>query len=235
MFYFEENELSNIKIDLSFTEREYELNHSYNVVSYINKSLCDYPGIKSIIIIMKRYFKLMQMNSSFTGGLSSYALYLLIYAFFKYYSSKKLKTEYSVSKILFYFLEKFSFFDWKNYVVDVENKNFFCPLKDRNININNKNIQKDEINIIDPLTGLNVAKSSFKVEKIKITFNKAFDLFRIEGWNYDCSHLIKNNFSYNKIINTSNISDNNEFSDFNTIKKLFYLRNFKSYPDFLSI
>ena len=159
------------------------------------------------------------MNKSYTGGLSSYSLYLLIYTFIKNIPN------YSLGKSLYFFLTRFSYFDFKNYGIDSE-KNIFV--------INSNDIdKKDEIIIIDPLTKLNVAKSSFKVDEIRYTFNTGFDLLRMEGWRYDCANFTNKN-NDGAIYDSIDELYEDESSDFAIIKKLFGLKSNRNYFDFFS-
>ena len=215
LFYLDkENELNKIKIDLSFTQNEQDYTHSYEIVSYITQSLNNFNLIKSLLLVLKRYFKVMKMNKSYTGGLSSYSLYLLIYTFIKNIPN------YSLGKSFYFFLTKFSYFDFKNYGIDIE-KNIFV------LN-SNESDKKSEIIIIDPLTKLNVAKSSFNVDDIQKTFRNAFELIRNEGWLFDCAILSnKTGYDYLKNFNKSygHNFEHDDCNDYITIKKLFGLKN----------
>ena len=131
----------------------------------------------------------MKMNKSFTGGLSSYSLFLLILAFLKNCEEKM-----KLGKLLYYFMEKYSFYDFKNYGIDVEGKEYYYPLDNiiNEIDLHNlencddisEHARTEEIIILDPLTKLNVAKSSFKLDEIKNTFNKALYFLKFESWKY---------------------------------------------------
>ena len=214
LFYLDkENELNKIKIDLSFTQNEQDYNHSYEIVSYITQSLNNFNLIKSLLLVLKRYFKVMKMNKSYTGGLSSYSLYLLTYNFIKNIPN------YSLGKSLYFFLTKFSYFDFKNYGIDIEKNIFLLDSNESDI--------KGEIIIIDPLTKLNVAKSSYKVDEIQKTFRHAFDLIRNEGWLFDYTILSnKTGYDYlNKFKKSYNHNfEHEDCNDFITIKKLFGLK-----------
>ena len=225
MAYFEDdNELTKMNIDLTFTQNEQEYQHSHQIVSYINQSLISFPIIKSLLLILKRYFKIMKMNKSFHGGLSSYSLYLLIYTF-----CKKFPISISSSgKALYSFLGFFSFFEFHKYGVDVENINIYYLTNNyisNNYNYNfEEQIMKKEINIIDPLTKLNVAKSSFKVEEIQGTFRSAYDFLIKEGCYYDYAVFVNKTGFENDIFNHIKTNfDKDINSDFKTIKKLFAL------------
>ena len=224
MPYFEDdNELQIINFDLTFTQNEQEFQHSNQIVSYINQTLISFPIIKSLLLILKRYFKIMKMNKSFHGGLSSYSLYLLIYTFCKKYPI----TISSSGKALYSFLAFFSFFEFHKYGIDAENINIYYLNNNyisNNYNYNfDDEIIKKEINIIDPLTKLNVAKSSFKVEEIQNTFRSAYDFLRTEGCYYDYAILVNKTGFENNYFNHIKAYDIDNNNDFKTIKKLFAL------------
>ena len=234
MPYFEDDtELQKINLDLTFTQNEQEFQHSNQIVSYINQTLITFPIIKSLLLILKRYFKIMKMNKSFHGGLSSYSLYLLIYTFCKKYPI----AISSSGKALYSFLAFFSFFEFHKYSIDAENINIYYLNNNfisNNFNYNFEDeIIKKEINIIDPLTKLNVAKSSFKVEEIQNTFRSAYDFLRTEGCYYDYALLVNKTgyeSDYFNHIKTNYEFDNN--NDFKTIKKLFALNKKHFFFDF---
>ena len=227
-------EFDKINFDITFTQNEQEYLHSQQVVEYINKSLNSYPIISDLLLILKRYFKIMKMNKSFHGGLSSYSLYLLILSF-----CKKFPTVItSKGKALFSFLGMFSFFEFDKLGIDIENSNLFYFLN-TNPNINNynldENIIKKEINIIDPLTKLNVAKSSFKVDEIQTTFRTAYDFLRTEGCYYDYAVFVhKTGYDTDFFKQIKNNNDIFDTSDFKIIKKMFTLNKKGFFCDFFA-
>ena len=228
-------EFDKINFDLTFTQNEQEYLHSQQIVDYINKSINTYPMITYLLLLLKRYFKIMKMNKSFHGGLSSFSLYLLILSF-----CKKFPTDItSKGKALFSFLGMFSFFEFDKLGVDVEHTNIFYYLNNT-ITINNYNnseesFSKKEINIKDPFTKLNVAKSSFRVDDIQTTFRTAYDFLRTEGCYYDYAVFVhKTGYDtdfYNQIKNNYDIFDT---SDFKTIKKMFTLNKKQFFCDFFA-
>ena len=224
--YFEIKDLSHVKIDLTFTSDENEFKKPEQIVLYTNENINKYPDIKPLLLIHKRYFRIMKMNKSFTGGLSSFSLFLLILSFLK--SNTLLSSiKFNLGKLLYYSLEKYSFFDYKNYGINVEGPEYYFPLDnflDNNMNnlfkgFNNFENRIEEINILDPFTKLNVAKSSFQVDAIKNTFNKALFFFKYEAWQYDSSNY--HNFNNNLNMNNNYLENNYKENDFLIIKKLF--------------
>ena len=232
--YLEEEDLSKIKIDLTFTENELDFQNSHESITFINKSLNEYQQIKPILLLLKRYFKEMNMNKNYTGGLCSYSLFLLVLSFCK--CNKQCE---SPTKLLYYFLENFTYFDYCNYCIDVEKENCYI-LKEKNENITEKSVSeenssydtnydmydKEEIYIVDPISKLNVSKSSFKVDEIILTFRKAFNLLYYEAWSY----TNKNNEK--EIIDNKNELYIDDSSDFAIIKNLFGLKTMKNNFDF---
>ena len=212
MSYFEKKDISHINIDLTFTSDEKEFKRPEEIVNYINKNVKNYEDIRPLLLVIKRYFRIMKMNKSFTGGLSSYSLFLLILAFLKNCEEKM-----NLGKLLYYFMEKYSFYDFKNYGIDVEGKDLYYPLDNiikesdiqnsENYDDISEHARTEEIKILDPLTKLNVAKSSFRLDEIKNTFNKALYFLKFESWKYQ------------------NEGEENIFiDDFNIIRKLFNIK-----------
>ena len=244
--YFEEDDLTKIKIDLTFSENEKEFQNSNNTVNYIKTSLQEYPQIKPMLQILKRYFKIMGMNKSYTGGLCSYSLFLLVLSF-----CKCNKQCLSVSKLLYYFMENFTYFDYCNYCIDVKSENCYILKDKEKVEINFENIEKslseenssfdtnydlyekEEIFIVDPISNNNVSKSSFKVDEIILTFRKGFNLLYYEGWYYDCNNNNSGNNNDNKIIeNINELYQEDDGLNYMTIKKLFKLKALKNNLDF---
>ena len=208
MSYFEKKDISHINIDLTFTSDEKEFKRPEEIVNYINKNVKNYEDIRPLLLVIKRYFRIMKMNKSFTGGLSSYSLFLLILAFLKNCEEKM-----NLGKLLYYFMEKYSFYDFKNYGIDVEGKDLYYPLDNiikesdiqnsENYDDISEHARTEEIKILDPLTKLNVAKSSFRLDEIKNTLY----FLKFESWKYQ------------------NEGEENIFiDDFNIIRKLFTIK-----------
>ena len=234
--YQDEEDLSKIKIDLTFTESEKEYQNSQETLTFIKKSLNEYQQIKPVLLLLKRYFKEMNMNKNYTGGLCSYSLFLLVLSFCK--SNKQYD---SPTKLLYYFLENFTNFNYSNYCIDVEKENCYV-LKEKSDNITEKSVSeenssydtnydmydKEEIYIVDPISKINVSKSSFKVDEIILTFRKAFNLLSYEAWSFTKKESEKEK----EIIDNKNELYVNDSSDYIIIKGLFGLKNMKNKFDF---
>ena len=166
------NKIENDNINLNNSEKS-------NVI-YIKEQLEIFPEIKPILILLKRYFYVKNMNSSFEGGLSSYNLFLLILSFAKYNNISQNNKKINLGYFLIQFLEFFGKnFDFKNLTVNL-NSPYIYEIN----SFNNYNSGKS-LTILDPLTGLNASKSSYKIFEIQNMFLNAFNFFEKERINYE--------------------------------------------------
>ena len=208
-YIFDKKELLQIKIDITFIINYYQNNNNeifdkfqndkltinsisnnnneISIVSYIKKQLEEYPEIKPVLRLLKRYFYIKKMNSSFEGGLSSYNLFLLVLSFAKYQKIFNLNQSKIINLGLFLmqFLEFFGkFFDFKNNLINI-NSPYIYELNNYISYRSGKSII-----ILDPLTGLNASKSSYKIGEIQKMFINALDFFEKERIIYE-NEIIK--------------------------------------------
>ena len=243
-FIFDKLELIQIRVDITFIvdyklinikdnninneilnkTKNDKINNNKNelsIVIYIKEQLELFPEIKPILILLKRYFYIKNMNSSFEGGLSSYNLFLLILSYAKYnnFIQNKIK---NLGYFLIQFLEFFGkVFDFKNFTINVN-----LPYIYEANNFINYNSGKS-LTIIDPLTGLNASKSSYKILEIQNMFLSAHNFFEKERILYE-SEINKNenndkrnndkNQQYEGILGLKKIHKN-EYSKKNTKDK----------------
>ena len=168
--YIDEEDLNKLKFDITFKEDDFYSEYYIKTINFVQESINNYPYIKNIILFLKRYFKKINLNKSYNGGLSSYSLFLLVLAFLK---NNKFSNDISIGKQLYYFIEFYSFFNFSEYMIKVSEEYPFVQIED--------NFKNDKIIIIDPINQLNVAKSSFKNEDIKNAFIKALNIIKVNG------------------------------------------------------
>ena len=209
LFNFE-NELLKLNFDFTFLEvddiKKKQTIPSQEIIHYIKNTINIYPNIKPIILVLKRYMQKKKLNSSYHGGLSSFSLFLLVASYNKHFfnENKYLDKNKDINNLLgqiFYgFFMFYSNFNFKINYIDLKENN---P-----INILNE-FSESKITLIDPITGLNAAKSTFKLEQIKYTFNNAI--------------MVINDIFFNNI----NYIDNNNEKDI--ITNLLTANNFTNY------
>ena len=151
--------------------------------------------------------QIQKLNSSYHGGISSFSLFLLLASYNKQlFNENKLLDknkdfENLLGQILYGFFMFYSNFNFEIHSIDLNKNNPFILLEEFN---------ESNITLIDPITGLNAAKSTFKLDQIKFAFNNA--ILRI------------NEIFFNNINSIKNNNDEN-----NIIKELFTTNNFTNY------
>ena len=149
-----------------------------------------------------------KLNSSYQGGISSFSLFLLLASYNKqiFYENKYLAKnkdfENLIGQILYGFFMFYANFNFKINSIDLKNE---IP-----INLLNE-LNENKITIIDPITGLNAAKSTFKIEQIQLAFNNAI--------------MVINDIFFRNF----NCIDDNEDEENNIIIKLFSTNNLNNY------
>ena len=191
--YLDYDDLNKLKFDISFKESDFYNNNFDKTINFIKQSIFDFPYVKDIVLLMKRYFKIIKLNKSYLGGLSSYSIFLMALAFLK---SKKYSKDISIGKQFYYFIEWYNIFNFTEYIIDVTKDEPFIKI--------DKFTKNDKITIIDPINQSNVSKSSFKIEEIKNAFIKVFNIIKIDAWNMEQQKQIDINNINNplKILNT---------------------------------
>ena len=194
----EDNNNNNININEAIHDHDKSMGGEMSSVAYVKEQIVKYPEVKFILRVLKRYFYYRKMNTSFLGGLSSYNLFLLLLSYAKFLQispnpesdiieniDKNSKTNVNLGEFLFNFLYFFKCLNFKQYVIDINSPNIYnfydllIPEKAKEYNYGKS------IVIIDPLTGVNASKSSYKIEEIQETFSEAFDFFQNEKIKYD--------------------------------------------------
>jgi hypothetical protein len=67
-YKFDKEELSKIKIDITFTDKLSKTHCTYSAVEWVKKQLMLYPEIKPLVHVIKRHLQLNKLNSSFNGN-----------------------------------------------------------------------------------------------------------------------------------------------------------------------
>ena len=187
--YLDYDDMNTIKIDLTLNESEEYLEKNIKSVNFIKNKLIEYPQIRNSILFFKRYLKVKNMNEFFLKGIGSYELFLMVLSVVKNYQINNPYKQITSGDILFMTFEKFSFFDFRFYGINIY-YNY-----DYKLEINNFKI--DLPYIIDPLTGYNVAEyGPCRGIDIRIAFSK--------GYKQLCLDNIEFKNDWNKGINPFN-------------------------------
>ena len=164
--YIKYEDLTRIKIDINVSDNQEYLENCEKNVEYVKNMVKKYPQIRPVLLFLKRYFKNMNMNKVYYGGISSYSLFLLTLNTIKSYSKYNL----GISQLLFKVLEKFSSFDFKNNGIGTDNYDYKLDLDNYD----------ETLYILDPLTGKNISYGICKGGNLKKTFYNAYKLISDE-------------------------------------------------------
>ena len=148
------------KIDLTFN-----LKNTTTTIKYYKNTLKRYPQIKPLTLLLKYLIKKNKLASVFDGGFSSHSIFIMIASNIRVLL--KNKSSLNLGDLLNSFLHFYGkIFNYTNTTIDLMNKN--------NPYIINQELSKVPL-FIDPITKVNVSKSSFLHEELKKLFSDTYD------------------------------------------------------------
>ena len=148
------------KIDLTFN-----LKNTTTTIKYYKNTLKRYPQIKPLTLLIKYLIKKNKLASVFDGGFSSHSIFIMIASNIRVLL--KNKSSLNLGDLLNSFLHFYGkIFNYTNTTIDLMNKN--------NPYIINQELSKVPL-FIDPITKVNVSKSSFLHEELKKLFSDTYD------------------------------------------------------------
>ena len=165
------DDMNIIKIDLTFNEDEEYLIKNMKSVEYIQNKLRNFPEIKPIIKILKRFLKRQKMNEVHKGGISSYSLFLLVLNCIMMFIKDNPKRNLNVGYLLIIIYRKLTYFNFKNFGINEDNLDYPLTFE------NSESIPY----VINPLTGINVCGfGPCKGKNINNTFKIGYDKLQEE-------------------------------------------------------
>ena len=194
-------EYDNVMIDITIQTKEH---FGLKCVNLVKKLIQKYEHLEPLLFPLKTLLKISELNDPYNGGLSSYALILMIVNFLEKYKNINMYDNNNIGNLFYQFLYFYGGRLDTNYI-------------DFNNTGNNTKINKSPfICIIDPLNkDNNVTKSSFKFLDIKFLFLMALQIINEPcfcGCHYN---LNKNNQAQNNKINEN-------FCECNLLNKIFF-------------
>jgi len=238
--YSQYDEISFIHMDISFHNIYPNKNTIYYtpsllIVKYIQKSVEYLPQSKNVIIVIKKYLKNLGLNNYYTGGLNSFSIFLMVFAFYKYeikLLGNDLVNNFFIGQFLVQFLNFYSKFNFQKYIIDINKEIPFVINEEKN-NVK----QKENINavILDPFTLNNIACNSFRISEIQEKFDSLKENLLV---NYDKNYKVKNvyNSGYKRRYRYKNYyNDNKKKIPFEDYEKEIDFYNGDIIPNFLEM
>lgn len=172
---------------------------------YLKKYKC----LRPLTLILKYYLKLCFLNDTWTGGIGSYSLLIMIIYYLQNRCSTESDPDEYLSLLLIGFLEYYGKkFDYTNYVVSILSKK---PLTKEEKNWKNDKFP-NSLSVEDPNNPDNdLGKGSFNIEKVKLAFQKG----------YESLISCVNNRSVDSFVARFIHIPQNEISYRNTIKRMY--------------
>lgn len=156
-----------IKIDITFRNIFYSsFVPAIEAVKYIKGSIGFFPISKCLIFFLKKFLSKKKLHSYYYGGLSSYSIFILVFALIKMDKSYLKYNQLNVGEMLIRFLEFYSLFNFDKFGVNLNYSCPFFPIQKYAMNNYDYNIPC----IIDPITTLNIGGGTFKINEIKKCF-----------------------------------------------------------------
>lgn len=145
--YHDESDFTKITIDFTISDKKQYSIDNNNSVEYIKKQLSEYPQLRDIILVLKRFLRNKKKNEFFKGGISSFSLILMALSNIKMYLKENPKNNIKLSELLFQFFKRFTYFPFYSYGIGKDN---YCYT----LQFNNSN---GMAYILNPLNGNNIA------------------------------------------------------------------------------
>lgn len=144
----------------------------------IKHFLAHYPLLRPLTIILKYFLKQCRMNDTWSGGISSYTLLILIISFLQMHTpsrgtSREYDENYNLSVILKNFLKFYGYeFDYEHNVISVLNGGCYKTKEEKNWK-NEKLLCS--LSVEDPQNPSNdIGRASFNIEKARQSFQKGY-------------------------------------------------------------
>lgn len=169
-----------LSIDISFNTVQ-----GVRAASYIAKVKEEFPLIEPLVLLLKQFLHYRNLNQTFTGGLSSYGLVLLLVNFFQLYAlNMRSRTIYdrgvNLGHLLLRFLELYSLeFNFEEMGIS-PGQCCYIPKSASGARYGHKQAQPGNLALEDPLlTANDVGRSTYNFSSIANAFGQAFQILLV--------------------------------------------------------
>ena len=158
--------MTGIDFDISFNHKE-----GYSIGLIIKNKIFNIPILRPVILIMKHILSINDLNKPYTGGMNSFVLFHLVYAYYKLIKDQINDKDISLKLFLMKFLNFYgNLFNEKNYSI-LNDKTEACLIKQKLFNSS----LEDKIDIQCFKKFPNAAGKCFNYGDIKRMFRDMFE------------------------------------------------------------
>lgn len=169
---------SKIKVDISFNNYD-----GIKKIELINEYKRKYPILSKLVMVLKQFLVLHDLNNSYTGGISSFSLILMCINFLQLQPMDKVGESANLGMLLLEFLELYGKeFDYDTSCIRIVNGGQYLP-KERALRTMIDGHRPKFLCIEDPLDSrINAARPSYHAPSVKCAFEYAFNLLSNVRW-----------------------------------------------------
>lgn len=164
-----------LNVDISLNQT-----NGVSAVKIVNNYLAALPGARELILVIKAFLSQRSMNEVYTGGLGSYSVICLALSFLQMHPKVRhgeMDPQKNLGVLLVEFFELYGrSFNYDEVGISIRKGGRYYPKRSRGWYLDS---QPFLLCIEDPQdTDNDVAKSSFGIRQVKMTFGGAYDLLQ---------------------------------------------------------
>ena len=130
--YYDKSDLNTIKIDFTLDEDRQYLIDNLNSVKYVKAQLNKYPQMQNIILVMKRYLKIIKKNELYKGGISSFSLFLMVLNTIKMNQKENYIKDIKLGGLLIICFKRLSMFKFNQFGIGKDNFDYALQFNNSN-------------------------------------------------------------------------------------------------------
>ena len=162
-----------VDIDISFGRK-----NGYAATKIINTILNEYPAMRPLLFVLKYYMRQKGLNVTYTGGISSFCLFSLVYAYILYVKkNKEFEGEITLGHLLIGFFDFFAFrFNYSKVGISVRLGGFFYKRSERFFRDNSSSVKGDGILSLENFQNINqdIGGNCFRYDEVIDAFKNAY-------------------------------------------------------------
>ena len=136
----------------------------------INTILNEYPAMRPLLFVLKYYMRQKGLNVTYTGGISSFCLFSLVYAYILYVKkNKEFEGEITLGHLLIGFFDFFAFrFNYSKVGISVRLGGFFYKRSERFFRDNSSSVKGDGILSLENFQNINqdIGGNCFRYDEV---------------------------------------------------------------------